>query len=145
MNILIGFKIHIYTIKSIIQFLWGAKTSGFNYCITVKLPNVHKICKVLETIVGGVSWNRAICLVTGKEHTPPHFNAKSHSSIHTARQELRTGNRGISCQGNYSENEKVNSVAQGKQLKVAEVNYICFYQNSVSIARLSKTTENINN
>lgn len=52
--------------------------------------------------------------MTGKEHTPPHFNVKSHSSIHTVRQELRTGNRGTSCQGNYSENGKVNLVAWGK-------------------------------
>lgn len=87
------------------------RTSGLNYCITIKLPNVHKICKVLETIVGGVSWNRAICLMTGKEHTPPHFKVKSPSSIRRVRQELRTGNRGTSCQGYYSENGKLNFVA----------------------------------
>lgn len=100
---------------------------------------------VLETIVGGVSWNRVICLVTGKEHAPLHFNVKSHSSIHTDKQELRTGNRETSCQGDYSENGKVNLVAQGKQLEVAEVNSICLYKIVYLLARLSKTTENTKN
>lgn len=95
--------------------------------------------------MGGVSWNRVICLMTGKKHTPPHLNVKSHNSIHTVRQELRTGNRETSCQGNYSETGKVNLLARGKHLKsiIAEVNYICFY--FVSIARLSKTMENTQN
>lgn len=52
--------------------------------------------------------------MTGKEHTPPHFKVKSPSSIHRVGQELRTGNRGTSCQGYYSENGKLNFVAWGK-------------------------------
>lgn len=110
MNALI-FKKNTLEKKHNTVFAGSKRTSGFNYCITIKLPNVHKICKGLETIVGGVSWNRVICLMTGKEHTPPHFKVKSHSSVHRVRQKLRTGNREASCQGYYSENEKVKLVA----------------------------------